>query len=65
LRLAAGAPAGFSSVGVIHAYTLTANGVENRIGWWVAPDFTHSYAGGALFLLARAWYVRRSTVPQA
>ena len=53
------AAAGFSSIGVIHAYTLTANGIESRIGWWVAPDFTLSYAGGSLFLLVCAWYIRK------
>jgi AGZA family xanthine/uracil permease-like MFS transporter len=52
--------AGLSSIGIIHAYTLTANGIESRIGWWVAPDFSLGYAGGAAFLLACAWYVRRS-----
>jgi AGZA family xanthine/uracil permease-like MFS transporter len=48
-----------SAAGVIHAYTLSASGVESRIGWWVAPDFTLAYAAGAAFLLACAWYVRK------
>lgn len=52
--------AGLSAVGIIHAYTLSANGVESRIGWWVGPQFTLAYAGGALFLLLCAWYGRRS-----
>ena len=48
-----------SSLGIIHAYTLSANGVESRIGWWVASDFTLAYAGGALFLLLCGWYAKR------
>ncbi|HET6216291.1 MAG TPA: hypothetical protein VFE27_04670 [Acidobacteriaceae bacterium] len=50
------AAAAFSAVGIIHAYTLSPNGVESLIGWWVAPQFTLAYAGGAAFLLACAWY---------
>jgi adenine/guanine/hypoxanthine permease len=53
-----GAAACLSSVGIIHAYSLSANGVESRIGWWVAPQFTFAYAGGAVFLLACGWYAR-------
>jgi adenine/guanine/hypoxanthine permease len=52
------AAAGFSAVGIIHAYTLSANGVESRIGWWVRPQFALAYAGGAVFLLACGWYAR-------
>jgi AGZA family xanthine/uracil permease-like MFS transporter len=51
----------FSSFGVIHAYRLTAQGIENRLGWWVAPEFTLSYLGAALFLLACHWYARDSS----
>ncbi len=54
--------AGLSAFGIIHAYRLTANGIETRIGWWVAPDFTLGYAGGAMFLLACAWYAQRKPV---
>jgi AGZA family xanthine/uracil permease-like MFS transporter len=50
------AAAGLSAIGIIHAYTLSSNGVESRIGWWVAPEFTLAYAAGAMFLLACAWY---------
>jgi AGZA family xanthine/uracil permease-like MFS transporter len=46
-----GAAAVLSSVGVIHAYTLSPAGVTGDIGWWVAPGFTWSYAAGAVFLL--------------
>jgi AGZA family xanthine/uracil permease-like MFS transporter len=54
------AAAGFSTVGIIHAYRLSPNGVESLIGWWVAPQFTLAYAGGAAFLLACAWYTQRN-----
>jgi AGZA family xanthine/uracil permease-like MFS transporter len=53
------AAAAFSTVGIIHAYRLTPSGVESLIGWWVAPQFTLGYAGGAAFLLACAWYAQR------
>jgi adenine/guanine/hypoxanthine permease len=53
------AAAALSAVGVIHAYRLSVNGVESLIGWWVAPQFTLAYAGGAMFLLGCAWYSRR------
>jgi adenine/guanine/hypoxanthine permease len=53
--------AALSACGVMHAYALTPNGIESRIGWWVAPEFTFSYAAGALFLLACAWYAGRET----
>jgi AGZA family xanthine/uracil permease-like MFS transporter len=52
------AAAGLSAIGIIHAYTLSSNGVESRIGWWVAPEFTLAYAAGAVFLLVCAWYAR-------
>jgi AGZA family xanthine/uracil permease-like MFS transporter len=48
----------FSCVGIIHAYRLTPQGIENHLGWWVAPEFTLSYLGAALFLWACHWYVQ-------
>lgn len=42
--------AGFSAVGLIHAYTLTPNGVENRFGWWEAPEFALPYLAAAAVL---------------
>jgi AGZA family xanthine/uracil permease-like MFS transporter len=48
-----------AAFGVIHAYSLTASGVEGRIGWGAAPAFALSYAGGVVFLLACGWYTRR------
>ncbi len=47
----------FSAVGLIHAWTLTSDGVENHFAWFTAaPDFAIGYAAGAvlLLLLARA-----------
>ena len=48
----------FSCFGMIHAYRLTAQGIENHLGWWVAPEFTLSYLGAALFLFACHWYAQ-------
>jgi AGZA family xanthine/uracil permease-like MFS transporter len=45
-----------SCVGAIHAYRLDAQGIENRLGWWVSPEFTLSYLAAAIFLLACHWY---------
>jgi AGZA family xanthine/uracil permease-like MFS transporter len=39
-----------SMVGLIHAYELTPQGVENRFGFAAAPGFGVMYAAGALFL---------------
>jgi adenine/guanine/hypoxanthine permease len=47
-----------SSFGVIHAYLLSPQGIENRLGWWVAPEFSFSYFGAALFLLSCHWYAQ-------
>jgi adenine/guanine/hypoxanthine permease len=49
-----------SCFGVVHAYALTAQGVENKLGFWMAPAFTVSYAAGALFLVACHFYAARS-----
>jgi AGZA family xanthine/uracil permease-like MFS transporter len=56
------AAAVLSAVGIIHAYKLSPSGVESLIGWWVAPEFSLSYASGAVFLLGCAWYVKRTPV---
>jgi adenine/guanine/hypoxanthine permease len=53
--------AALSCFGVIHAYRLSAQGIENRLGWWVAPEFTLSYLAGALFLLACHAYAQNRT----
>jgi AGZA family xanthine/uracil permease-like MFS transporter len=49
-----------SCVGLIHAYRLTPAGVENQLGWGVAPWFTWSYAAGALFLAGCHFYGRHA-----
>jgi len=51
--------AALSCVGVIHAYRLTPPGIENHLGWWVAPDFTMSYLAAAFFLLLCHGYAQR------
>jgi len=43
------------------AYKLTPQGVENQIGWWVAPEFTISYALGARFLVGCDFYQNNFT----
>jgi AGZA family xanthine/uracil permease-like MFS transporter len=53
------AAAVFAAFGVIHAYTLTAAGIEGQLRWGAAPEFAWSYTGGAVFLLLCAWYARR------
>ncbi len=44
--------------GVIHAFQLTSQGIENHLGWWVAPEFTLSYLAAAGFLVACHAYAR-------
>jgi len=56
------AAAVLSAFGVIHAYTLTASGIENQLRWAAAPAFALSYAAGAIFLLLCAWYARKQPV---
>jgi AGZA family xanthine/uracil permease-like MFS transporter len=52
------AAAVLSCFGVIHAYRLSPQGIENHLGWWVSPEYTLSYLGAALFLLGFHWYAR-------
>jgi AGZA family xanthine/uracil permease-like MFS transporter len=47
-----------SCFGVIHAYRLSPQGIENLLGWWVAPQFTLSYLAAAVFLFACHRYAR-------
>jgi AGZA family xanthine/uracil permease-like MFS transporter len=46
-----GAAALLSFFGVIHAYTLTPTGVQNRFGFGAAPDFAAAYLLAALILV--------------
>jgi len=50
--------AALSCVGVIHAYRLDPQGIENRLGWWVSPEFTLSYLAAAIFLSMCHWYAQ-------
>jgi AGZA family xanthine/uracil permease-like MFS transporter len=47
-----------SFFGIIHAFSLTANGVENKIGFAAAPSFAFSYALAAAFLVGCHYYHR-------
>jgi adenine/guanine/hypoxanthine permease len=58
-----GAGAVLSFFGLTHAYALTPLGVENKLGLFVAPAFTLSYAAGALFLVGCHFYVRKVRNP--
>ncbi len=52
-----------SCFGILHAYRLTATGIEGRIGWNAAPQFALSYAAASIFLLICAWHARRHPQP--
>jgi AGZA family xanthine/uracil permease-like MFS transporter len=57
------AAAGLSFFGLIHAYTLSPEGVENKPGLFAAPAFTLVYAAAALFLVGCHYYVRKVENP--
>jgi AGZA family xanthine/uracil permease-like MFS transporter len=46
------AAAVLSALGLIHAYTLSAAGVENKLGWMAAPEFFAVYLVAAVILWA-------------
>jgi AGZA family xanthine/uracil permease-like MFS transporter len=46
------AGAGLSAIGLIHAFELTASGVQNRLGFLAAPGFVVGYALTGCILLA-------------
>jgi AGZA family xanthine/uracil permease-like MFS transporter len=48
-----------SFFGLIHAYELNSAGIVNKLGIFAAPEFTISYAAGALFLVGCHFYIRR------
>jgi len=48
-----------SAFGIIHAYTLTPEGLDSHIACNAAPAFALSYTGGALFLLVCEIYSRK------
>ncbi|MCL4179137.1 MAG: NCS2 family permease [Verrucomicrobia bacterium] len=57
----AGIAALLSLTGLIHAYDLTATGVQNKFGLAAAPDFAVIYALGACFLLGLHFNMRKTT----
>jgi AGZA family xanthine/uracil permease-like MFS transporter len=52
-----------SSLGVIHAYDLTATGIVNKLGIFAAPEFALSYAAAAVFLAGCHFYNQRFPSP--
>jgi AGZA family xanthine/uracil permease-like MFS transporter len=44
-----------SAIGLIHAYVLTPQGVQNKFGWLAAPGFVVGYALTGCLLLALHW----------
>ena len=54
-----------SFFGLIHAYGLTAAGIVNKLGIFVAPGFAISYAAAALFLAGCHFYNRRFPSPES
>jgi AGZA family xanthine/uracil permease-like MFS transporter len=53
------AAAVLSCFGLIHAFRISSQGVENVIGFLAAPAFTASYLAGAAFLVAFHFYATR------
>jgi len=49
-----------SFFGLIHAFQLTPQGIDTKIGWCTAPEFAVSYALGAIFLVLCHVFTRRS-----
>ncbi len=52
------AAAALAAVGLIHAYDLAPQGVQNRFGWAAAPEFALSYGLSAAVFLAAAFWVK-------
>jgi len=46
----------FSATGLIHAYTLTAAGVQNKFGLMAAPEFFCSYWFTGIVLMGLGWW---------
>lgn len=60
------AAAVLSACGLIHAYHLTSQGVQNRFGWAAAPEFAAAYGLGAiLFWVAGIWMKPKAAVGDA
>jgi AGZA family xanthine/uracil permease-like MFS transporter len=54
------AAAVLSAVGLMHAYDLTSLGVQNKFGWFVAPQFAFGYALAAGMLIALHFWQARA-----
>jgi len=54
-----------SAAGIVHAYTLTAAGVQNKFGWLAAPDYAAGYLLTGLALLALHWRTREPHTARA
>jgi AGZA family xanthine/uracil permease-like MFS transporter len=55
------AGAALSAIGLIHAYTITPAGIENKFGWMAAPDFAVMYALTGLVLIGlHFWHLPES-----
>jgi AGZA family xanthine/uracil permease-like MFS transporter len=67
LRAATWAFAGatLSATGIIHAYALTPQGVQNQFGWFAAPGFAAGYALTGCLLLAMHFRARPGQVTGA
>ena len=54
------AAAMLSAIGVIHAYELTTAGVQNKFGWFAAPEFAVGYGlVGAGLIALHFWQTKR------
>jgi len=58
-----GVAAVFSCAGLIHAYSLTAEGVANKLGWFAAPSFAVGYAAAAGVLVGCHVYAKKGLRP--
>jgi adenine/guanine/hypoxanthine permease len=59
------AAAMLSAIGVIHAYELTAAGVQNKFGWFAAPEFAIAYGLVAAVLIALHFWQARKPSPES
>lgn len=48
-----------SAVGLIHAYVVSAGGLQNKFGWWEAPQFAFAYFFTSLVLVGFHYAYRK------
>ncbi len=53
----------FSAVGLIHAYTLTEQGLQNKFGILAAPEFVVAYLAILIFFIGIHWYKTKTQKP--